>query len=514
MMSTMVRRWFVYLPLVAVVVLPFLLDLSSLAADPTGAAATVAPVAAAKAVVEKPTMLENLMPIGILLAAIGLVFWRLPKIELGHSKAYLKRRVLNWLPLGLTYSFLYMGRYNLSVAKQEFGTVMDNEDFSIIFMVGTIVYGLSFLLNGPLTDKFGGRRTIIVSAIGSSIANVAMGVVTMMGWTENLTVTFSILYAINMYFQSFGAVAIVKVNAPWFHVRERGTFGAMFGILISLGIYFAYDWGRIIVENLPLEWVFLLPAAILLVFAFLDFLWVRDTPADAGLENFDPGDARVNEDGRKLGVWAMFRLMFSTRVILIISLIEFGSGFLRQSIMQYMPFYAKQTGRGGEFVFEHWGVFICSAGILGGMFAGIISDRLFESRRGPVSAFLYGIMLVGAIFTLFTYDTSLLGPITILMSMAVIGVHGMLSGTASMDFGGRANTGIAVGIIDGFVYLGTGTMALINAFVLPSEKTPEAAIPSSWLPLFVAMIPVALIGLVLATRIWNARARPKAAGGH
>ncbi len=514
-MFSRLGRWLVYLPFAVMIVLPFMLDLSSLAADPASTTG-VAPAAAEaiKVVADKPTMLENLMPIGILLAAIGLVFWRLPRVDLGHSKAFLKRRLKNWLPLGLTYSFLYMSRYNLSVAKNEFGAAMDNDDFSIIFMVGTITYGISFLINGPLTDKFGGRRTIIISALGSAISNIAMGVVAMVGATDNLTLIFSILYAANMYFQSFGAVAIVKVNAPWFHVRERGTFGAIFGILISLGIYFAYDWGRIIVENLPLEWVFLLPALILFVFVVLDYLWVRDSPGQAGFTDFDPGDARVGEDGPKLGVWAMFRLMFSQRVILIISLIEFCSGFLRQSIMQYMPFYAKQTGRSDDFVFAHWGVFLCCAGILGGMFAGIISDRFFDSRRGPVSAVLYGIMVVGGIITLATYDTSFVGPICIVMSMAVIGVHGMLSGTASMDFGGRKNTGIAVGIIDGFVYLGTGTMALINSVVLPSAKTPEAALPESWLPLFWAMIPVALIGFVLATRVWNARARPKGAGGH
>ncbi len=498
---------FAYLPLLAVVVLPFALDLGTLAAD--GSTPVPKP-----GVSDKPTMLENLLPIAILLAAIGLVFWRLPKIDLGHSKAYLRRRLKNWLPLGLTYSFLYMARYNLSVAKKEFGAVMDNDDFSIIFMVGTITYGVSFIINGPLTDKYGGRRTIIIAAIGAAIANLAMGVVTLTGATDNLTVTFSLLYAVNMYFQSFGAVAIVKVNAPWFHVRERGTFGAIFGILISLGIYFAYDWGKIIVDNLPLAWVFMLPALILFVFAFLDILWVRNTPSDAGFENFDPGDSRIGEDGPRLNVWQVFKLMFSQRVIVIISMIEFCSGFLRQSIMQYMPFYAKQTGLHDGFVFQHWGVFLCCAGILGGMFAGVISDRFFDSRRGPVAAVLYGIMVVGGIVTLFTYETSLIGPMCILMSMAVIGVHGMLSGTASMDFGGRKNTGIAVGIIDGFVYLGTGTMALINAFVLPSEATPDAAIHSSWEPLFISMIPVALVGFLLATRVWNARARPKAAGGH
>lgn len=499
--GSVLSRLFTWLPLFALVALPFLMDLGALAAEPGKGA-----VAAAK-----PSFLENLIPIAILLVVITAVLMRLPKADVGHTDDYRKRRLLNWLPLGLTYMFLYMGRYNLTVAKSEFGALMDVSDFSVIFAVGTVVYGVSFVINGPLTDKYGGRRTIMISAVGAGLANLGMGLVTLFGWTDNLTVTFSLLYAANMYFQSFGAVAIVKVNAPWFHVKERGTFGAIFGILISLGVYFAYDVGRIIVDNLPLQWVFLIPALMLGVFTVLDYLWVRDSPADAGLKDFDLGDARQANDGQRMSVWQVFKLMFSQRVIMIIALIEFCSGFLRQSIMQYGYIYAKETGRAEDFVFANWGVFLCCAGILGGMVAGVISDKVFDSRRGPVAAVLYGIMLVGGVVTLFTYETSLIGPMVVLMSMAVIGVHGMLSGTASMDFGGRQNTGVAVGIIDGFVYLGTATMALINSFVLPSAKSAEAAVASNWEPLFVSMIPVALIGLVLATRVWNSRARPKSA---
>ncbi len=51
-----------------------------------------------------------------------------------------------------------------------------------------------------------------------------------------------------MYFQSYGAVSIIKVKAHWFHVRERGVFGAIFGTLISLGVYFAFDWGQAIID--------------------------------------------------------------------------------------------------------------------------------------------------------------------------------------------------------------------------------------------------------------------------
>ncbi len=64
---------------------------------------------------------------------------------------------------------------------------------------------------------------------------------------------FSVIYALNMYFQSYGAVSIIKVKAHWFHVRERGVFGAIFGTLISFGVYFAFDWGQAIIDMTKLN---------------------------------------------------------------------------------------------------------------------------------------------------------------------------------------------------------------------------------------------------------------------
>ena len=90
-----------------------------------------------------------------------------------------------------------------------------------------------------------------MAAAGVAATTLVMGLVRTRGDPKSLVSTFVLLYAVNMYFQSFGAVSIVKVNAAWFHLRERGTFGGIFGILISLGIYFAFDWGRLIVESAP-----------------------------------------------------------------------------------------------------------------------------------------------------------------------------------------------------------------------------------------------------------------------
>lgn len=500
-----------------------------------------------------PIWLEKLAPILVLLVAVSIVIIRLPKIDLGHSEAFRKRRVMNWLPLGLTYAFLYMGRYNLKVSKFAFegmqdpsgGAMMGNDDFGIIFAVGTLIYGCSFVINGPLTDRIGGRKAILIGAAGAAVANLMMGIISLLlvhhgaGYqtiAPNFVLLFSILYGINMYFQSFGAVAIVKVNASWFHVRERGVFGAIFGILISLGIYFAFDWGSMILsataDTIMVEgaakqvfnpqWVFFAPALLLSIFWVLDVLLVQNTPGEAGQKDFDTADASSGDDGARLPTREIFKRMLQNPIIMTIACVEFCSGFLRQAIMQWYRTFAKQTdailGLKDSFVYDNWGMLLCVAGILGGVIAGTISDHVFQSRRGPVATILYGVMLTGAIVLTFTYTTPAVGLLVLVMSLSVIGVHGMLSGTASMDFGGRKNVGTAVGIIDGFVYLGTGLMSVTYAILLPKEEFDAAGDlmgpvldPANWIAWPVAMIPFAVIGLLLATRVWNAKPQPRKA---
>jgi OPA family glycerol-3-phosphate transporter-like MFS transporter len=457
----------------------------------------------------------------------------------GHDKSFRRRRLLNWLPLGLTYAFLYMGRYNLTVSKNAFGeAMMSKADFGLIFAAGTITYAFSFLVNGPLIDRIGGKRGIIIGAFGSAVMNSALGVLTYLllnGKIQvNLVAAFSIIYSLNMYFQSYGAVSIVKVNSNWFHVRERGSFSAIFGMLISLGIYFAFDWGKAVVgatnvtapENLGIFqgvlrsllvgdgvavnqtwWVFFMPAAVLTAFGFLELVILRDTPAQAGLKDFDTADASSGDENEEFSLKDLLRKILTNKTILIIAAIEFCSGVMRNGVMHWYPIYAKEMKVAETFFFRaHWGLVLAIAGISGGVLAGFISDKVFGSRRGPVAALLYGSMAgltVGMIFVL-KADFAL-GVVVSLMSMAVIGVHGMLSGTATMDFGGRKAAGTAVGVIDGFVYLGTGLQSISLGFLTSKSW--------SYWPIF--LLPFAILGTVLAIKIWFAYPGPaKGKGGH
>ncbi len=462
-----------------------------------------------------PPWLEKLLPILLLLVAVAVVVSRLPKVQLGHEDRFVKRRRWNWIVLGLAYSLLYFGRYNLSGIAGELDRagILSRAQFNQIDAIGLLTYGLAFLVNGPLTDRWGGRATILIAVGGSAACNAGMALAFAareQSGSAELLASLKVLNALNMYFQSFGAVSIVKVNAHWFHVRERGVLGGLFGILISLGLYFSYDWSLMLLRGVGVVAPFWVPAAVLAAMFVLAWSIIRDSPAHAGLRDFDTGDAtsgQLHPDPLSKVV----RHLFSQPVIWILIAIEFCSGFLRQAVMkQYRP-YAVAIEQDHSFVYENWGMLLCIAGILGGVFAGTISDHVFGSRRGPVASILYAGLLVGAIGCYFLLGTPGVGWSIVLMSLCVIGVHGMLSGTATADFGGSKNAGVVTGVIDGFVYLGSAAQGALYAVALP--KGEAAKDPQNWLVWPLYMLPVAVVGLLFCTRVWNARPK-KAGGGH
>jgi MFS transporter, OPA family, glycerol-3-phosphate transporter len=468
----------------------------------------------------------SLLLVGICLAVVvGLYYYNNP---LGHGSWFMTRRFINWFPLGMTYAFLYMARYNLTVSKNALGSLMSNQDFGWIFGIGTTVYGMSFLINGPLVDKIGGKRGIIIAAVGASLANIVLGVLTYLVVTGQLkmrlVVAFSVIYAINMYFQSYGAVSIIKVKAYWFHVRERGVFGAIFGTLISFGVYFAFDWGKAIVDMAKagptgeLSWlhrliqkvfaldgqavdanwaVFFIPAAILLVWALLDWWIIRDTPEEANFPHFDTHDASSGQMHIELTTLDLLKKVFTSPLMLTIAVIELTSGALRNGVMTWYFIFAAQVKQtGAEFILKNWGLLLCFFGIVGGFTGGIISDKFFQSRRGPPVAILSGFMfLMALVMAIYLFSSPLVvGLAALLITTAVIGVHSLMSGTAAADFGGRKATATCSGIVDGFVYLGTGLQSVSLGYLTGYSWL--------WWPCF--LMPFALLGGILALKIWHA----------
>jgi len=454
-----------------------------------------------------------------------------------HSPAFRFRRFLNWFPLGLTYATLYMGRYNFNVVKNDIGAWyhLDKLQMGWIATAGFWTYGLAVALNGPLADRFGGRKAILVGAAGAAIVNLLIGLMFLNGHTTQLLLSMSLLWSGNMYFQSFGALSVVKVNSTWFHVRERGIFGGIFGIMISSGYFLATTIGAWILSRFHWTMIWIVPAAAMAVMFVVDYFLVRNRPSHAGHPDFDTGDgsnAHHAED-EPLPWGDLMRKVFHNPVVVALIFAEFCTGFVRQGVMLYFTEYLSEVYGVTKILpklnilgwqpslFWATGIAFMVGGILGGLLCGWMSDKLFQSRRPPVAFLFYLIQVMMLILLGFSFGRDSFGGqvwaivLLGLTAMFIFGVHGMLSGTASMDFGGRKAAATVTGALDGIQYVGSGLTGFGLGWVFKNYGWDGVAthghVPAHAWVWVGCIIPFSLIGAYIMTRIWHAKA---GAGAH
>ena len=437
-------------------------------------------------------------------------------------------RFLSWFPLGMTYAFMYMARYNLdTLATAE---VITKAQKSQISGWGFFIYAASLFISGPLIDRIGGKKGMIAAALGAAIFNILMGwtlYLYLHGSDLNLVVLLTAFYSLNMFFQSFGAISTIKVKSFWFHVRERGTFGAIFGTLISLGVYFAFDWTEAIARAVNIKlageqsafrdfmqnifalkdsqvsavWlIFFIPAGFLIAWALIDLLLIKDSPDDAGFPKLETYDASYGDNQVEARSWmTVIKSILSNRIILMIGVIEFTSGVLRDGVMKWYRLFVSDTGLGVDNIQHNWGLWAAVTGVVGSFLAGWASDRFFQSRRAPVAGICQVLMFLSTVAMILTLVTSkgnamTMGISALVIMMAVIGVHSIMSGTATADFGGRKGAATATGVADGFSKLGSSFQEFILGAILTKDSW-------DYWPMF--LMPFTLLGLFFAWKLWQ-----------
>lgn len=433
---------------------------------------------------------------------------RFSRNPVGHSVAFRRRRALNWLTLGLTYASMYMGRYNLSFANKALSDSYgwDKTQIGSIITIALTIYGVSALFNGPVADKIGGRKAMLIGVFGAVVFNLAFGFGVYVGFlgTGNLLIAyFASAWALNMYFQSYSALALIKVNSAWFHVRERGVFSAIFGSMIQSGRALIFFVGGIAVTLLPWQWVFFIPAAVMLLMGILTLLLVRDSPEETGHPAFDTADASSG-DTEAVNFKYLFRKVFTNPITLTIALAEFCTGFVRHGFEQWFPRYMQEAHHLplDSGVFQKGAISVVMAGIFGAFAAGTVSDWIFGSRRPPVAFLGYSLQIVCLGIIWWAPGLTWIIVAFVVNSFAISMVHSMLSGTASMDFGGKKAAATATGMFDGMQYVGGAAVGSGMGWLL------ETLGWGSWGP---SMIGFSFVGALLMIRLWNEVPRARSA---
>lgn len=433
-----------------------------------------------------------------------------------YTPEFRRRRALNWFTLGLTYASMYMARYNFSFANKNLSDTYgwSKAEIGAVISAASLLYGISALFNGPIADKLGGRKAMLIGACGAFVFNLAFGFgATLFAGASpdnpvlagSLLTYLATVWSLNMYFQSYSALALIKVNSGWFQVSERGVFSAIFGSMIQSGraAIFAI-LGSSLVLGLSWQWKFFIPAIAVAIMAVMTFLFVRDTPEDVGFPPLDTKDASSG-DTEAITVSYVLKKVFTNPVAITIAVAEFCTGYVRKGFEEWFPRYMQEARELplDHPIFQKGAMGVVLAGIAGAFAAGFMSDKVFGGRRPPVAfvGYVLQVLCLGVVWWAPAIEYVIIA--FTINSLAISMVHSMLSGTASMDFGGKKAAATAAGFFDGMQYVG-GSFAGFGMGLLVDRMGWDAWAPS--------MIGFAAVGMILMIPLWNAR--PTKGGGH
>lgn len=398
----------------------------------------------------------------------------------------------------LAYAGFYVCRKNFSVVMPMMSTDLGytKDDFAIILTAYSLMYAIGQFYSGYLSDRFGPRVVVGTGLLISLTVNAAMG----FGASIAL---FFLMNTLNGAAQSIGWSGTVKNMGSWFRHDERGVVMGFWGTCYVVGGSAASAFATFCATNTLFfeDWGwrrgFHFPALLLFIMALIYIFGTRNKPSDVGLPDLGGEDAGAEEGVHTpvTGIAAYLSLLREP-TIWIVGGMYFFLKLTRYAFLFWLPLYMTEALAYTPKQAGYMSTIYELIGFLGVIFAGFVSDKLFQSRRFPVSA----LMLYGLAFTCYLYP--IFSPMGFLMNAVGIGLIGMMtfgpdalmSGPAAMDIGGKHATASAAGIINGIGSLGQTVSPLVVAWISTQY---------GWDALFHTFVVMAIVSGTLLLSRWN-----------
>jgi len=374
---------------------------------------------------------------------------------------YSRERIKVFIGIFVGYAAYYFVRKNFSFAIPDL-QLAENGGFSkkelgFAFSALSIAYGFSKFLMGNISDRSNARYFLTIGLILSAFTMIFMGLVSFA--TSSIALMFVLLF-INGWVQGMGWPPCGRVVAHWYSVRERGTAMSIWNLAHNVGGFLV---GPLTVLGLELfaDWHAKLyfPGLVALLFAFVAFLFVRDTPQSVGLppiEEYNNDypksyDAKTQEQEFSAKE-IFFKYVFNNRLLWFIAIANAFVYLVRNGIINWAPTFLQEAKNytQSEAAWASGGYEL--AAIPGTLLCGIMSDKLFKGRRAPVTIIYMLFTLIAVILYWKTTDNHLLQNV----SLWAIGffIYGpvMLIGVQAIDLVPKKAAGTAAGLTGLFGY--------------------------------------------------------------
>ena len=426
------------------------------------------------------------------------------------DKLYRKNRMAIMLSISVGYGISYTCRLGLSVVKKPLidGGIFSAEQLGIIG--SGLLYGYAFgkLVNGFLADHANIKRFFATGVLMSALMNLTMG-------RSPLLWVWVGIWALNGWFQGFGAPSGVVSLSNWFSNRERGRFYGIWSTGHSIGEGLTFVGSATLVSLFGWQAGFWGPGIACAILAVLLFIFMQDRPQTLGLPSIadwknDHGVPLTGNDGVPLKTSDAQKMILKMPSIWVLALASALMYMTRYAINGWGILYL-QEARGFSLVKAGSMLGISTtAGIAGAVAYGFISDKLFKARRPPVNL-LCGLLEVAALAVIF------FGPANnpVLMSIAFAcygfslnGLVAALGGLFAVDISPKKAAGAAMGFVGIFSYVAAAVQERISGYLIEKGTTIiegvrhyDFSIP------VIYWVGTSVLSLILAASLWRAKVR-------
>jgi sugar phosphate permease len=429
---------------------------------------------------------------------------------------YWQWRTLIILMLG--YALFYIVRKNFSITmpalESELG--ISKVQLGLFLTLNGIIYGVSRFINGFLVDRIKAKRILMATGLAlSAVVTILIGLSPQMNGlfhflddsgkaTVGLVYYIGTLWLINGYLQGMGYPPCCTLMAHWIKPSELATKQAIWNTSHSIGAGLAaLICGTLILGGLGYsawQMCFFIPGILAFAGAFLLLLGLKDNPSDVGLpdpETLDDNKTEVAKDdpaeAKRKYKLLIGRMVFKNPIIWILAIANFFTYIIRFTILDWGSMILTQF-KGMSI--ETAGVAIASTeivgGILGTLFGGWITDKVFKSKAQVTSCIgLFCATICMLIFWRLPKSANTAALIAIIMASFFIYMPQALLGIAASNQATKTVAASANGILGILGYLSTTVSGVLFGFL--ADKY-------GWNSVFVVAICMGIFGtLILAT---------------
>lgn len=306
-----------------------------------------------------------------------------------------------------------------------------------------------------------------------------------------------------------GAASCVVGLSRWFTDKQRGSFYGFWSASHNIGEAMTFIIIASIVSAFGWRYGFFGVGLVGLAGALIAWRFFHDTPQSKGLPIVNMPKAK-----KKMSVLESEEFSRAQKAVLrnpAIWILALSSAFMyisRYAVNSWGVFYL-EAQKGYSTLDASFIISISSVcGIVGTMFSGVISDKLFGGRRN-VPALIFGLMNVVALCLFLLVPGVHFWVDALAMILFGLGIGVLicfLGGLMAVDIAPRNASGAALGVVGIASYIGAGLQDVMSGVLIEGNKQLVDGVEVydfTYINWF--WIGAALLSTLLALFVWNAR---------